>query len=817
MAKHNDNLPILAALERKVLWLASWMIHNANHLRENADGLKVGGHQASSASLATIMTALYFDVLKPTDRVAVKPHASPIFHAIQYLLGKQTRERMEAFRGYKGAQSYPSRTKDADDVDFSTGSVGLGVAQTLFSSLTQDYVRAHGWGTERPEGRMVALIGDAELDEGNIFEALLEGWKQGLRNCWWIIDYNRQSLDAVVREGLWERYEQLFTNFGWNVVIVKYGSLQQAAFKEPGGDKLKSWIDSCPNPLYSALVFAGGAAWRKRLNDEIGDQGDVSRLIEKRSDAELAALMNNLGGHDLPALLDAFRNATSDTPTCFICYTVKGFGLPMAGHKDNHAGLMTPAQMDVYRTAQNVREGHEWDRFEGLPLAEDKLQAFLDRVPFAAEGPRRLDAPVIEVPATLAVAIQPTMATQTGFGAILNEIGRGDGEFAQRIVTTSPDVTVSTNLGPWVNRRGLFAREKMADTFKSESIPSTFHWEFSPAGQHIELGIAEANLFINLSALGLSHSINGVRLLPVGTLYDPFIARGLDQLNYACYQDARFMVVATPSGITLAGEGGAHQSIAEPLIGMAQDGLAAFEPAYVDELAVIMRWAFAYMQKSGGEAESPLVAGPDAKPDSTSAGRAPGRNWLRDETGGSVYLRLSTRPIEQPQRSMSDALARDIVDGAYWLRKPGPNAQIVVAYTGAIAPEAVEAVGLMAEDRRDVGLLAVTSADRLNAGWTAAQRARERGLVHARAHIERLLDEVPPGCALVTVLDGHPATLAWLGAVHGHRTRSLGVEHFGQTGSLADLYRHYGIDAQSIIAAAQAVAPGRPIRHLKAL
>ena len=796
MAKHDD-LHILSALERKVLWLASWMIHNANHLRENTDGLKVGGHQASSASLATIMTALYFDVLKPQDRVAVKPHASPIFHAIQYLLGKQTRERMEAFRGYKGAQSYPSRTKDVDDVDFSTGSVGLGVAQTLFSSLVQDYVRAHGWGTDRPEGRMVALIGDAELDEGNIFEALLEGWKQGLRNCWWIIDYNRQSLDAVVREGLWERYELLFTNFGWNVVIVKYGSLQQAAFREPGGDKLKTWIDNCPNPLYSALVFAGGAAWRKRLNDEIGDQGDVSRLIAKRSDAELAALMNNLGGHDLPALLEAFHAAKSDKPTCFICYTVKGFGLPMAGHKDNHAGLMTPAQMDVYRKAQNVREGHEWDKFEGLSIATDDVQAFLSRVPFAQGGERRLPAPAIPVPDKLQVAIQPTMSTQAGFGNILNEIGRGDDDFAQRIVTTSPDVTVSTNLGPWVNRRGLFAREAMADTFKSESIPSTFHWEFSPKGQHIELGIAEANLFINLSALGLSHTINGVRLLPIGTLYDPFIARGLDQLNYACYQDARFMVVATPSGITLAGEGGAHQSIAQPLIGMAQDGLAAFEPAYVDELAVIMAFAFAYLQKSGGEVSE--------------------RNWLRDETGGSVYLRLSTRPVEQPQRTMSDALAQEIVDGAYWLRKPGPNAQVVVAYTGAIAPEAIEAVGLMAEDRRDIGLLALTSADRLNAGWTAAQRARERGLVRARSHIERLLDDVPPGCALVTVLDGHPATLAWLGAVGGHRTRSLGVEHFGQTGTLADLYRHYGIDAQAIIAAAQAIAPGRPIRHLRAL
>jgi pyruvate dehydrogenase E1 component len=791
-----DKLASLSALERKVLWLASWTIHNANHLRENTDGLKVGGHQASSASLATIMTALYFDVLRPQDRVAVKPHASPIFHAIQYLLGKQTQKKLQDFRGYKGAQSYPSRTKDTDDVDFSTGSVGLGVAQTLFSSLVQDYVHAHGWAKDRPDGRMVALVGDAELDEGNIFEALLDGWKQGLRNCWWIVDYNRQSLDAVVREGLWERYEQLFKNFGWDVVIVKYGSLQQAAFKEPGGDKLKAWIDSCPNQLYSALVFAGGAAWRKRLNDEIGDQGNVSTLIAKRSDDELAALMNNLGGHDLPAVLEALHGAHADRPTCFICYTVKGFGLPMAGHKDNHAGMMTPAQMESFQKAMGVRPGHEWDKFEGLAHA-DKLQAFLDAVPFAADTNRRLNAPTIDVPAEIPIKIQPVMATQTGFGAILNEIGRGDSEFAHRIVTTSPDVTVSTNLGPWVNRRGLFAHEKRSDTFKSEHIPSTFNWEFSPQGQHIELGIAEMNLFILLSALGLSHSINGERLLPIGTLYDPFIARGLDALNYACYQDARFMVVATPSGITLAGEGGAHQSIAEPLIGMAQDGLASFEPAFVDELATIMHWGFGYMQKSGDEVSE--------------------RNWLRDETGGSVYLRLSTRPIEQIPREMTPDLASDIVDGGYWLRKPGPNAQVVVAYTGAIAPEAIAAVGLMAEDRRDVGLLAVTSADRLNAGWSAAQRARERGLVHARSHIERLLGDVPPHCGIVSVVDGHPATLAWLGAVEGHRTRALGVEHFGQTGSLADLYRHYGIDSNAIIAAAQAIAPGRPMRYLKAM
>ncbi|WP_018387845.1 transketolase [Ancylobacter sp. FA202] len=779
-----DDIAMLRELERKILWLATWTIHNANHVRPNADGLKVGGHQASSASMATIMTALYLKALRPQDRVAVKPHASPIFHAIQYLFGKQTREKLENFRAYKGAQSYPSRTKDIDDVDFSTGSVGLGVAQTLFASLVQDYLGAKGLG-HGPEGKMIALVGDAEMDEGNIFEALLEGWKHGLRNTWWIVDYNRQSLDAVVREGLWERFESIFGSFGWDVVILKYGRLQQAAFEEPGGQALKRWIDTCPNQLYSALTFQGGTAWRKRLMDDIGDQGDITALIERRSDDELAALMGNLGGHDLPSLVEAFEQArTHDRPVCFIAYTIKGFGLPLAGHKDNHAGLMTPTQVEALRARHNVREGHEWDLFEGLSAPPAALQAFLDAVPFRTGGTRRHQPPKIEVPATLDVPLQPAMSTQQGFGLLLNEIGKRDDLFARRVVTTSPDVTVSTNLGAWVNRRQLFAREELADTFKKERIPSTFNWEFSPKGQHMELGIAEMNLFTMLSALGLSHSLFGERLLPIGTLYDPFIERGLDALNYACYQDARFIIAATPSGVTLAPEGGAHQSIATPLIGMAQDGLASFEPAFVDELAVILRFAFQHVQA---------------------------------EDGGSAYLRLSTRTIEQPRRTMDAGLAADIVKGGYWLRRPGPNAQVVLAYSGALAPEAIEAVGLIAEDRRDVGLLAVTSADRLHGGWTQAQRAREGGDVEARAHVETLLDAVPPGCAIISAVDAHPATLGCLGSVHGHRARALGVEHFGQTGTIADLYRHFGIDAQGMVRAAQAMTPGRPIRHLRAV
>jgi pyruvate dehydrogenase E1 component len=785
---------VLSELERKVLWLATWTIHNANTLRPKVDEVKIGGHQASSASLATLMTALYFQCLRPEDRVAVKPHASPIFHAINTLFGKQTRRKLEEFRGFGGAQSYPSRTKDGDLVDFSTGSVGLGVAQTLFASLVQDYVRAKKWQKQPVEGRMIALVGDAEMDEGNIFEALLEGWKHGVRNTWWVVDYNRQSLDAVVREGLWERFESIFRNFGWDVVILKYGRLMQAAFAEPGGERLREWIDGCSNQLFSTLVFQGGAAWRARLRDDIGDQADVSKLIDSRTDEELADLMTNLGGHDLPSIVEAFEAArTHDRPVCFIAYTVKGYGLPLAGHKDNHAGLMTGTQIGTLRERMGVREGHEWDLFEGLRLPEAEIRRFIEEAPFNQSRSRRMVSAKINVPLERPHSEQAVLSTQAGFGHLLNEIAKGDSALADRIVTTSPDVTVSTNLGAWVNRRGLFAHEVMADLFKKERIPSTFSWEFSPKGQHFELGIAENNLFLMLSALGLSHSLFGERLIPIGTLYDPFIQRGLDALNYACYQDARFILVGTPSGVSLAPEGGAHQSIATPLIGMAQDGLASFEPAFVDELAVILQFGFDYIQRDGADV-------PDKK------------SWLRDQTGGSLYLRLSSRPLEQPKRDMTPELAENIINGGYWMRKPGPNAELVIVYTGCLAPEAIEATGLMAEDRRDIGLLAVTSADRLNAGWTAALGAREQGLTHAQSHIERLLADVPSPCGIVTVVDGHPATLAWIGAVKGHRTRPIGVEHFGQSGTIAALYRYFGLDAAGIMAATNSVSNGRPLR-----
>ncbi|MCZ4352757.1 transketolase [Roseovarius aestuarii] len=778
----------LKTIEQRLLWLSHWMIHNANHIRPNPGGIKIGGHQASSASMVSIMTALYFSALRPQDRVAVKPHASPVFHAMQYLMGNQTRDKMEQFRALGGAQSYPSRTKDVDDVDFSTGSVGLGVAITSFASLMQDYIQAKSWGKDIEMGRMVALVGDAELDEGNVYECLQEGWKNDLRNTWWIIDYNRQSLDGIVREGLFQRIENIFTAFGWDVVRVKYGVLQQAAFKEPGGDALRNWIDACSNQVYSALTFMGGAVWRKRLLDDLGDQGDVSALIERRSDAELAALMENLGGNCVQTMADTFNAIDHDRPVCFLAYTIKGWGTPIAGHKDNHGGLMNKTQMAAWQRHMGVPEGQEWDKFATVKDPDD-LKAFLDQVPFFADRSRRHHDHHLAVPAIKADS-EKEISTQTGFGKILDDLAKGDTDLAQRIMTTSPDVTGTTNLGPWVNRRKLFARKAQTDVFMDESIPSTAKWEFVPEGQHLELGIAEMNLFLLLGAAGLSHSLFGKRVIPVGTIYDPFVARGLDALNYACYQDARFIIAGTPSGVTLAPEGGAHQSIGSPLIGMSQDGLAAFEPAFVDELAVIMGWAFEYLQRDG-----------DAEPDA--------RTWLRDQTGGSVYLRLSTNPIEQPGKRRDDAYLQGTVDGAYWLRDPGPNCEVVIAYQGVVAPEAIRAAGMLTEARRDVGVLAITSADRLHAGWNAAQTARANGDPNATSHVERLMNELPPNCTLVTVIDGHPATLSWLGSVGGHKTVPLGVEHFGQTGTISDLYRHFAIDAESIVARIGGLTAGK--------
>jgi pyruvate dehydrogenase E1 component len=639
---------------------------------------------------------------------------------------------------------------------------------TLFASLTQDYVRLHGLvPLERPVGRMVTIVGDAELDEGNVYEALLEGWKHDVRNLWWMIDYNRQSLDRVVPERLFHKIEQFFATVGWRVVTIKYGKKLQAAFAKPGGEALRDWIDACPNDLYAALCFKGGAAWRAHLESDLGRNAAIRAILESHDDAALAALMTNLGGHDLEALLEAFHGVADDRPRCFIAYTVKGWGLPLAGHKDNHAGLMTKEQMAVFREGMGIGDGEEWSPEAGLGLKAGELAAFFETVPFRRRVERH-EAAAVPVPDELPQGRRTAVAsTQEAFGRIMGELARSELPIAKRIVTTSPDVTVSTSLGGWVGRLGVFGHSEREDVFRAEQVASPTPWRLSTQGQHLELGIAENNLFLNLASLGLAHELFGARLIPVGTLYDPFIARGLDALTYACYQDARFLLVATPSGITLAPEGGAHQSIGTPVIGMSQPGLTFFEPAFADEVAIALRWAMAHLQAADG---------------------------------GSVYLRLTTRSLAQPERAITPELAAGVLAGGYWLEPPRAGTELALACAGAVTPEVQEALEALREDIPGAGRLLVTSADRLHADW------RARG---AASHAARLLAPLAPDAALVTVLDGHPATLSWLGSVLGHRVRALGVDRFGQSADIPDLYRVHGLDADAILDACAAACLGR--------
>ena len=765
----------LELIDTRLRWLSSWIIHNANHLRESRDGLKVGGHQASCSSISTIMTALYFQALRPQDRVAVKPHAGPVLHAIHYLLGSQSLDQLQTFRGLGGAQSYPSRTKDKIPVDFSTGSVGLGVAVTAFASLVQDYLIAHGQLAQDDAGRMIALMGDAELDEGNIYECLIEGYKHDIRNCWWIVDYNRQSLDSTTADRMFRRFDDIFETCGWRVLTLKHGKMQREVFKRPGGTAIERWIDDCPNAEYAALTYQGGSAWRSRLNTDLAADKLALALISSMDDTALSALMLNLGGHCIETLLEAFTEADDERPTMFIAYTVKGYGLPFQGHKDNHAGLMNPTQITSLRESLGIAEGSEWEPFAGLgDNSINDLKAFIEpvRAVLARAGS---PAPAIAVPTGIAVPDGAEQSTQAAFGRILLDLSKSGHALADRIVTTSPDVTVSTNLGAFVNQRGLFRRQELKDIFAGYKIPSPQKWSGHLAGQHIELGIAENNLFLMLAALGLSGPVFGHRLLPIGTVYDPFIARGLDALNYACYQDARFLLVATPAGLTLGPEGGAHQSINTPLIGMGQPGLTYFEPAFADELALLMHWAFGHMQA---------------------------------QDGGSVYLRLSTRLLDQPVR-VDDSWKADALRGAYWLREPLAGSQLAIVYTGAIAPEALAAWEALREDLPGLGLLAVTSPDLLHREWSAANALRGGGSERRPSHIETLLASLAKDAGIVTLIDGSPAALSWLGGVKGHRVSPLGIDQFGQTGDLPDLYRTYRLDPEAVFdAAAEIILAG---------
>ena len=759
------DVAILRQIEQRILWLAARMIDYVN--RDSETEIKVGGHQASSASMVSIMTALWFAHIGGDDKVAVKPHASPVYHAIKYLTGELDASYLTRLRSYGGLQAYPSRTKDPDVADFSTGSVGLGAVAPLFSAAVRRYLDTKF--EPRAPARFIALLGDAELDEGNVWEAIAEPALAGLGNVMLVVDANRQSLDRVVPDMAIGRLEQFFRNAGWHVVEAKYGKRLQTAFADPGGKELRDHIDGMSNEHYQSLFTVPIEDLRDRFI--VGAPEAVVELLAPLTDADLPPLLHDLAGHDLEALLRCFQacDAEVDRPSVVFAYTIKGYGLPFAGDPLNHSALLTPDQIDDLRRRSGLTGETEWDRFEdGTP--EGRLCARIGRELNNSPPPPR---PVLPIPDAVGPArAQRRVSTQRAFGRLLTRLGDVDG-VSDRIVTTSPDVSVSTNLGGWINKKGVFSPDERPYYFGEDVV---LRWKPSPRGQHLELGISEMNLFLMMGQLGLAHEHHGEMLLPIGTVYDPFVLRGLDALIYGAYSDARFIIVGTPGGITLAPEGGAHQSTMTASVGLELPGFEFCEPAFATALDWLLCEAL---------------------------------HRLGEPNGSGTYLRLSTRPIDQEpfmrleQAQIAGELRSDVLAGGYRLREASlsDSPQVILAGSGAVMPELLEAATELEEEGVGATVLDITSLGRLYGEWSDSLRRSSRNATRPSDgyHLAKLIPHHLRSAPIITVHDAASHAMAWLGSVFGQRVVPIGVDEFGESGTIPELYGRFGLLPRQIV------------------
>ena len=772
-----DRARLLEQVQERVLWLSVNMVHYANRVRQQNDDLKVGGHQASSASLVTVMTSLYFDFMRAGDRISIKPHASPVFHAIQYLLGNLDEHYLKTLRQFKGLQAYPSRTKDPDPVDFSTGSVGLGAVAPNFARLVEDYVQSHTVTTSSSKRRYISILGDAELDEGSVWEAIAEPAMHGLDNLIWVIDLNRQSLDRVIPGIRVRAWKEMFAANGWEVIEAKYGKRLQEAYSLPQGELFRECIDEMSNELYQRLLRVSPEALREWLPKVSSHPSDLKKFLGQWGNDELQSLFRNLGGHDFAMLREAFKKTTtSNGPSVILAYTLKGWNLPSVGDPQNHSVLLTNKQMDQFRAQLGIPDKKQWAGINPKSPAGNLVKRTADRLTEKSSGNELILNETI--PHGFGRTYQGNMSSQQIFGLILTDLARQVPEVAQRVVTVSPDVASSTNLGGWINKVGVWSRQ-VRDMLPAEGIERSLKWEESPQGRHMELGISENNLFMMLGQLGLTHEMLGEVLFPIGTLYDPFIRRGLDALYYSVYTGGKFIWVGTPSGISLGPEGGAHQSEITPSIGVELPETAFYEPCFGQELEWIVLSA---LEK------------------------------IRTRTE-STYLRLSTKKIDQnlfinPEDPDNEEILRNqVLAGAYRLldrsHSPGyrPNHNVVhIFVSGAMAPDAIEASNQLEGEGVLANVINVTGPGPLYRNFQEYVR-RVMSAQPTQPFLGDVIAEAERIAPVVTVLDGHPHTLAWLGGALGTTVFPLGVDKFGQSGNTPDLYKEYEIDATSIMAA----------------
>jgi pyruvate dehydrogenase E1 component len=759
------DVEVLREVAKRVLWLSTAIVDSANRGRPNATGVKVGGHQASSTSMVDIMVALWFGVLTSEDRVSVKPHASPVLHAINYLLGDLDAAYLTRLREKGGLQSYPSRLKDPDTVDFSTGSVGIGATAPVWAALAHRYASTHFPDTP-PAGRFISLLGDAELDEGAIWEAVADPSTSKLGELLWVVDLNRQSLDRVVPDIQIGRLQGMFEAAGWQVITLKWGRLIGSIFERPGGDDLRRQLEQMPNEQYQRLLRLDPTQIAERiLTGETSEQ--LRTLVATLQPAVLAAAIRDLGGHDLGLLLDAFTAVDDQRPTIVFAYTIKGRGLATEGHPNNHSALLTEPQMHALAAATGASLTDPW---RGFDADSDAARLCVRRGAALRRAPISLVRPM-KIPVALGHEHRQPISTQAALGRLLADLVRDAPEVASRVVTCSPDVASSTNLGGWINKAGVWTTTDRRDWF-ADDAERLLKWSESAAGQHIELGIAEVNLVGLLGELGATWSRWGQRLIPIATLYDPFLARALEPWSYGIYAGGQSILVGTPSGVTLAPEGGAHQSITTPSIGLEQPSCVAWEPAFATDL----EWTFLHAMGNVG---------------------IPG--------GTSSYFRLSTRPIDPVLSALPadpgllERRRRNAVAGGYRLTSHDPaTEEVTLVGVGAIMPEVIAAAAVLKAQGVVAGVVCLTSPDLVFRSFLQRGR-RETGM---GSNILDMLFPPQHPAPLVTVHDGHPHTLAFLAAARGDSIRCLGVTEFGQSSSLPDAHAMHGIDTAAIADAA---------------
>ena len=769
---------VLHEIQKRILWLSINMVDHANRIRKGPGGVKVGGHQASSSSVVTIMTYLYFEYMRVGDRISIKPHASPVFHAIQYLLGNLDAVYLTKLRQFQGLQAYPSRTKDPDGVDFSTGPVGIGAVAPNFAWLAEEYVRNHLNEDSGVGRRFISLVGDAELDEGVVWEGIADPALEGLENALWVVDLNRQSLDRVIPGIRADVWRQMFDANGWNVIDAKYGKKLQAAYELPRGDLLRDSIDGMSNEMYQRLLRVDAATLREWLPRTSEHPTDMAEFIGQWDDNDLQSLLRNLGGHDFAMLREAFRKADQATgPTVMFAYTLKGWMLPIVGDPQNHSANLNEQQMAEVREALGIDESELTARL-GSDTAAGRL--CLETGSRLQLQKRQNDAPPeIEIPTSFGRTYRGESSAQQVFGQVLTEISRNHAALRERLVTTSPDVASSTNLGGWINRVGIYGKSAQEDV-PEESEARSLQWVESDQGQHIELGISENNLFTCLGQLGLTFEMTGELLFPIGTVYDPFVRRGLDSFMVSVYSGARYIVVGTPSGVTLGPEGGSHQSVITPAIGIGLPDLAYYEPCFGQELEWILLSA---LDKIRTRVES-------------------------------TYLRLTTKPADQSlftppsDPAELEQLRQQVIAGAYRLvdrsgedgYAPGENVVNVFA-CGAMVPGAIDASNQLLEEGVFANVINVTGPGPLYSTFQDSVHQSMKTGERDKPFLDGVLSPEERHVPIVTVLDGHPQTLAWLGAALAAPTFPLGVTRYGQSGTPEDLYREYEIDSTSVMAA----------------